>query len=59
RQSICRQLDHLGVELSDTAHEPLISSTNSRIGVYVVRCDENSIIARHVMKSQAEFANPA
>jgi acetate kinase len=50
RSAICRACGWLGLELDEAAnrqHEERISSPNSRVAAYVIRTDENLMIARH------------
>ena len=50
RSAICRACERLGVELDETAnrgHQLRISMPNSRVGAYVIKTDENLMIARH------------
>ncbi|HKN02043.1 MAG TPA: acetate/propionate family kinase [Candidatus Binataceae bacterium] len=50
REAICRRCRWLGLELDEAAnrrHAPLISTTRSPVAAYVIRSDENAIIARH------------
>jgi acetate kinase len=50
RGAICRACAWLGLELDEAAnkeHSKRISAPNSRIGAYVIRTDENLMIARH------------
>ena len=51
RSAICRLCRWLGLELNDAAnreHQERISTPNSRVAAYVIRTDENLMIARHV-----------
>jgi len=53
RARICRQAAWLGVELDGAANErhgPRISTTGSATSAYVIPTDEESMIARHVMR---------
>jgi acetate kinase len=50
RSAICRACEWLGLELDEAAnreHRPRISSPNSRVAAYVIKTDENLMIARH------------
>jgi acetate kinase len=50
RSAICRACAWLGVELDEAAnsqHRSLISTLKSRVGAYMIRTDENLMIARH------------
>src|SRR4051812_22613437 len=50
RSAICRACAWLGLELDDAAnrkHELRISTPDSRVAAYVIRTDENLMIARH------------
>jgi acetate kinase len=50
RAGICRACAWLGVELDDDAnqqHQARVSTTNSAVAAYVVKTDENLMIARH------------
>jgi acetate kinase len=50
RGAICRGCGWMGLELDETANErhgPRISTAGSRVAAYVVRSDENAVIARH------------
>ena len=50
RSAICRACTWLGLELDEAAnrgHKERISTPNSRVAAYVVRTDENMMIARH------------
>lgn len=50
RSAICRACAWLGLELDEAAnneHSKRISTPNSRVGAYVIRTDENLMIARH------------
>ena len=50
RSAICRACAWLGLELDEAAnrgHKERISTPNSRVAAYVVRTDENMMIARH------------
>jgi acetate kinase len=50
RSAICRACSWLGVELDEAAnrgHKERISTPSSRVGAYVIRTDENLMIARH------------
>jgi acetate kinase len=50
RSAICRAYQWLGLELDEAAnreHKLRISTLNSRIGAYVIKTDENLMIARH------------
>ena len=50
RERICRGLDWLGVRLEETANRSgkfAISSNGSRVRVFVVRTNEEEVIARH------------
>jgi acetate kinase len=50
RAAICRACAWLGLELDDAAnreHKERISTPNSRVAAYVIKTDENLMIARH------------
>jgi acetate kinase len=50
RRAICRACAWLGLELDETAnkeHSKRISTPDSRVGAYVIKTDENVMIARH------------
>ena len=50
RSAICRACSWLGVELDEAAngqHRTRISAPNSRVAVFVMKTDENLMIARH------------
>jgi acetate kinase len=50
RSAICRACAWLGVELDEEAneqHRPRISTPKSRVGAYMIKTDENLMIARH------------
>jgi acetate kinase len=50
RSAICRACGWLGVELDEkanNAHAQRISTPASRVGAYVIKTDENLMIARH------------
>ncbi len=50
RSAICRACAWLGLELDETAnreHRERISTSNSRVAAYVIKTDENLMIARH------------
>ena len=50
RSAICRACAWLGLELDEGAnkeHSKRISTPNSRVGAYVIKTDENLMIARH------------
>jgi len=50
RGAVCRACAWLGLELDEAAnkeHSKRISAPNSRVGAYVIRTDENLMIARH------------
>jgi acetate kinase len=50
RGAICRACSWLGVELDEAAnrqHGPRITTQSSRVAAYVIRTDENLMIARH------------
>ncbi len=52
RQRICHDMDWIGLQLDDSANSvnsPVISSEQSRIKVFVVRTDEEAMIARHTL----------
>jgi acetate kinase len=52
RSAICRACAWLGLELDDAAnqkHELRISTPDSRVAAYVIRTDENLMIARHAL----------
>jgi acetate kinase len=50
RSAICRACEWLGLELDEAANQEnkeRISMPNSRVGAYVIKTDENLMIARH------------
>jgi acetate kinase len=50
RRAICGACGWLGVELDEAAnrrHETCISTPTSRVAAYVIKTDENLMIARH------------
>jgi len=50
RSAICRACGWLGLELDETAnreHRARISMPGSRVAAYVIKTDENLMIARH------------
>ena len=50
RAAICNSCAWLGVELDEAAneaHRTRITTENSRVGAYVIKTDENLMIARH------------
>ncbi len=50
RSAICRACEWLGLELDEAAngnHKERISRPNSRVAAYVIKTDENLMIARH------------
>jgi acetate kinase len=50
RSAICRACAWLGIELDEAAnreHRECISTRNSRVAAYVIKTDENLMIARH------------
>jgi acetate kinase len=50
RSAICRACAWLGLELDETAnrdHKECISVPSSRVAAYVIKTDENLMIARH------------
>ena len=50
RSAICRACSWLGLELDEAVnseHRTRISTPNSRVAAYVIRTDENLMIARH------------
>jgi acetate kinase len=50
RSAICRACGWLGLELDEVAnrqHQTRISTPTSRVGAYVIKTDENLMIARH------------
>ena len=50
RSAICRACEWLGLELDEVAngnHKERISKPNSRVAAYVIKTDENLMIARH------------
>lgn len=54
RARICKDLDFLGMELSDAHNEetaPVISTSASRVTVRVIRTDEELMIARSVLRA--------
>jgi acetate kinase len=57
REKICSGLQHLGVQLDDQrnrAHESVISSESSGVIVRVIRTDEDSVIAKHLLRLLGE-----
>jgi acetate kinase len=53
RAAICRECAWLGVRLDETANERnevRISTPDSRVAVYIIKTDENLMIARHVRR---------
>jgi acetate kinase len=52
RAAVCERLGWLGVTLDQEANErggPRISAAGSRVAVYVIATDEESVIARHTL----------
>ncbi len=52
RAEICRQIAWLGLELDSLANQlaaPMLSTGQSRVAVWVVKTDENLVIARHTL----------
>ena len=50
RSAICRACGWLGLELDEAAnrqHQIRISAPTSRVATYVIKTDENLMIARH------------
>jgi acetate kinase len=50
RSAICRACGWLGLELDEAAnreHKERISTPHSRVAAYVIKTDENLMIARH------------
>jgi len=50
RSAICRACSWLGLELDEAAnseHRTRISTPKSRVAAYVIKTDENLMIARH------------
>jgi acetate kinase len=50
RSAMCRACRWLGLELDEAAnreHQQRISRANSRVAAYVIKTDENLMIARH------------
>jgi len=50
RRAICQACSWLGLELDEAAnreHKKRISTPDSRVGAYVIKTDENLMIARH------------
>ena len=50
REQICRASAWLGLEfeaLANNHHQTRISTPNSRVAAYVIKTDENLMIARH------------
>jgi acetate kinase len=59
RRRICADLNFLGVALSEgrnTANAQMISADDARVGVYVIRTDEELVIAQAVMRTIATEA---
>jgi acetate kinase len=59
RERICAELGFLGVVLDadrNAANEPQISAQGGRVGVRVIRTDEELVIARTVLRSQVSPA---
>jgi acetate kinase len=57
RARICRDAEWLGVELDEAAnarHGPRIATPRSRVLAFVVPTDEESMIARHVLRLLGE-----
>src|SRR5947209_7078613 len=57
RSMICRARAWLGLELDEAAnceHQQCISRSNSRIAAYVIKTDENLMIARHVLALEGD-----
>jgi acetate kinase len=53
RSAICRACAWLGVELDEAAnrqHRTRITTSQSRVGAYMIKTDENLMIARHARK---------
>ena len=53
RSAICRACAWLGVELDEAAnrqHQTRISTPKSRVGAYMIKTDENLMIARHARR---------
>jgi acetate kinase len=53
RSAICRACEWLGLELDEAAnrdHKLRISTPDSRVAAYVIKTDENLMIARHARK---------
>jgi acetate kinase len=50
RSAICQACGWLGLELDEAAnqeHKECISASRSRVAAYVIKTDENLMIARH------------
>jgi acetate kinase len=50
RSAICRACEWLGLDLDEAANQEnkeRISTSNSRISAFVIKTDENLMIARH------------
>jgi acetate kinase len=51
RERICGGLEHLGIELDSRRRESeVLSSERSRVAVFVVKTDEDLVMARHARK---------
>ncbi|HEY0798894.1 MAG TPA: acetate/propionate family kinase [Candidatus Baltobacteraceae bacterium] len=54
RSEVCRLAQWLGIELDGHANErnaSLISTATSKVGVYVIPTDEESVVARHTLET--------
>jgi acetate kinase len=54
RESICEELEFLGVELdldANSRNQPVISKSNGRVTVRVIPTDEDAVIARHTFRT--------
>lgn len=61
RERVCRELGFLGVELNDAANAqsaPVISSDASRVGVRVIRTDEELMLAQLAFAAHARTTGP-
>jgi acetate kinase len=57
RAAICHACDWLGLELDEAAnqrHQARISTSNSRVAAYIIKTDENLMIARHARLAMAQ-----
>ncbi|MGF6600802.1 acetate kinase [Paraburkholderia sp. GAS448] len=54
RERVCREADWLGIELDPAANEtggPRISTTTSKVAVWVIPTNEETILARHTLSA--------